>query len=204
MLRFCRGNDLVESTGRASNSDFQYSWRNYVNGTGWALEAAVPWTAALATGSLPGNIEDFLPVIGFDIIVNDLDEENLIPRDEHSQLVFDRDESEIPGILMEDEALRNTRTFGIAILENALATNSLHSLSDIKLYPNPARNQLFLSGLDKVEIIEIVNISGQKVMQLIHPEIDISVDISKLPSGPYLIRFFTHGGQNITKLLSVE
>jgi len=203
MIRFCRGNDIVESSGRTDASEFQFTMWNFGNGTGWAMEAAIPWTVALAVDSSPEDIEEHLPVIGFDIIVNDLDEEGLIPREEHSQLVFDRDESELPGLLVEDEALTNTRTFGIAVLENALTVSTPNLSSEIELYPNPVSTRLFLSGLDEVEMIEIIDVSGQKLMQYANPRTNISMDVSKLSSGTYFVKFYLHSKHVITKAFSI-
>lgn len=58
---------------------------------------------------------------------------------------------------------------------------------DIKIYPNPAKNQLFIEGIKDKSLIEIYTINGSLVKQL---ELSNSnfIDINELPAATYVIK----------------
>ena len=62
---------------------------------------------------------------------------------------------------------------------------------EIKLYPNPVVDQLHIkldSDLEKINSVEIYNISGQLLMVLTKGAKTASIDVSHLPSGTYLLK----------------
>jgi len=89
----------------------------------------------------------------------------------------------------------------ISIFNNALGCNSkeeveeacfvsIHSYDSkptFNIYPNPAKNKLFLSGenIETINKISIYNQLGQEVLNINRPT--GSIDISKLKSGLYCI-----------------
>lgn len=70
----------------------------------------------------------------------------------------------------------------------------------IKLHPNPTRSQLTIDILDG-DFDEIVIFSSKgTIIQKINPKIDaLSVDVSKLSSGMYFVRFVSKEGLAVTK-----
>jgi hypothetical protein len=194
-LRFCRGYNYVQSYGRAQPNDFIYATRNIDIGGGWYVEAAIPWTCALAVGASPEDFYDFLPEIGFDVIVTDMDEATLLDRYELSQIAWDLDNSENAGEIIEDNACVNTRLFGVATLSD-VGFNSLNTPSDngFTLYPNPGTEILNLNGYDDIEQISIVDING-RALSMIHAVQPIhDIDISFLQKGVYLLRVTLQDG----------
>jgi len=190
-LRFCRGVDEVQDTGRAGQEDFLYASRNLSQGNGWVLEVAIPWTCALATGSDPEDIIEYLPVIGFDMILTDLDTYVVSERSQLSQAAWDRDYSDIPEDIIEDNAWYNTRLFGIAdLLSTGVGIEPPIVEDVILLYPNPAGQIINLEKLIDVSQLEILTINGQVLWSVKDPGEKISIDISALQSGIYLMRVY--------------
>ncbi|HMT29018.1 MAG TPA: Omp28-related outer membrane protein [Bacteroidia bacterium] len=66
--------------------------------------------------------------------------------------------------------------------------NETADVSHVGLYPNPAKNEINLTGLnDKITEIKIVNVIGKTVLD-IHPgETMMNLNISELPSGVYFV-----------------
>ena len=82
----------------------------------------------------------------------------------------------------------------------ALRSFTEASKDNIKLYPNPTRSQLTIDIFD-VEYDEIIIFSSTgTVVQTINPKEDtLTVDVSKLSSGMYFVRFVSKEGLAVTK-----
>lgn len=64
-------------------------------------------------------------------------------------------------------------------------------LSTFEMYPNPARNEVVLSSGDIKADYLVVDITGKKVLDGNTDGKEVSVDISSLKQGVYLVKFFT-------------
>jgi hypothetical protein len=63
-------------------------------------------------------------------------------------------------------------------------------LSDIKLYPNPAKNVITIESIDaNIESIKIFSMYGKLIMEQNNIEKRITLDLSQFASGPYFVRF---------------
>jgi hypothetical protein len=202
MLRFNRGVDDVQETGRASAGDFQYTWRNLYGGIGWQMEAAIPWTCALATGLSSSDIEDYLPTIGLDVIVNDLDATTISGRENITQAAWDIEYSS--GDPLEDLAMENTRVFGIANLSPYALEVSEGIREDFRIFPNPVADRLTIESDKVIRKLEILNPLGQSVMHFNGGDLDESINISDLPAGAYLIHCVFSDSSEITKFVMKE
>lgn len=82
----------------------------------------------------------------------------------------------------------------------ALRSFTEASKDNIKMYPNPTRSQLTIDILD-AEYDEIIIFSSTgTIVQKINPKVDaLSVDVSKLSSGVYFVRFVSKEGLAVTK-----
>ncbi|MBI5372076.1 MAG: fibronectin type III domain-containing protein [Sphingobacteriales bacterium] len=71
----------------------------------------------------------------------------------------------------------------------------------LALFPNPARQRLsvYVANFDKQKVIEIFNISGQRVMLLKEIENNLSLDVSKLTGGIYLLRVSSTDGTLVSQ-----
>ena len=78
---------------------------------------------------------------------------------------------------------------------------STHKL-DLKIFPNPSNNKLYLETEQSVAIdkVTIINTLGQQVLSLLKPAPKQEIDISHLPAGIYFIKAENKGGQGVFKV----
>ncbi|WP_418637023.1 T9SS type A sorting domain-containing protein [Winogradskyella sp.] len=99
----------------------------------------------------------------------------------------------------------NDRFFNSTIDLGAYEYNSTLGLEDeifnaeLKLYPNPATDKLFISTTAPVERLVIYNINGQLVKQT--NALANGVDVSQLPSGLYMVQIQTNTNTTTQKFL---
>ena len=91
--------------------------------------------------------------------------------------------------------------------ENITAVEE-HEAIDVKIYPNPAREEFRVSSLEfRVggAVIELYDLNGRKMLQKTIPQgsSEITVDVSGLESGIYFCRITTAKG-SVTKKVMVE
>lgn len=75
-----------------------------------------------------------------------------------------------------------TSTLGIAELNKI----------KFKIYPNPAHEKIFFYGKDKIDKIEIYDLSGKLVISDSHQNME-SVNVAKLPDATYIIKIYSAG-----------
>jgi hypothetical protein len=115
-LRLSRGDaGFISSTMRSGldAADILYYWENTADG--WLAECAIPWVFMLPNGALPEDIMDYLPLIGFDMMISDSDgfDPNVGERNSGTQIAWDADgvpDDTADGT--EDNAWNNTSVFG--------------------------------------------------------------------------------------------
>lgn len=74
---------------------------------------------------------------------------------------------------------------------------------DIKLFPN-ITSDYFNYKIEKNESIEsivITNVVGQNILTIKNPKSEEKIDVSKLPSGNYFVKFSAKGKQVVKKLI---
>jgi hypothetical protein len=77
-------------------------------------------------------------------------------------------------------------------------TNDLQQIdldNSCKIYPNPAKNELFIQSDFKVITLEIYNNLGVKVKEIELNRHEAKVDIANLPSGNYTLKLLTTQGE---------
>ena len=80
---------------------------------------------------------------------------------------------------------------------NLFVTNGHDSIEDVlgadfRMYPNPVRDVLILENISKVNSISIYNTSGMLVKSINSSYSRLSIDLSTLSSGVYIIKFNTN------------
>lgn len=73
---------------------------------------------------------------------------------------------------------------------------------EIKVYPNPANNQVIITSTDNIQSVEIMNNTGKLVAQEEYEARQVAIDTAHLPNGIYFVRLKT-GGQNMTEKVVV-
>lgn len=85
-----------------------------------------------------------------------------------------------------DNSIINTGT----ICSTYLNVSSVEK-TDLKLYPNPATNKLFLISKDPILDIEVINFLGQTVVKQKGNGIEAELNLSSLPPTSYLVKVKT-------------
>ncbi len=83
----------------------------------------------------------------------------------------------------------------VALTNNTFANNTL------KIYPNPASNSITLENESTIESVNIYNVIGQEVKVASPNANSITLDISNLETGIYIIKSVSEGKTNTTKFV---
>ncbi len=84
----------------------------------------------------------------------------------------------------------------------ATSLNEIHFAS-FNLYPNPARDHVFIDGMEDIKNIRIFNQAGQTIKLIGVTGINRKIDISDLSTGLYVITIETSNGK-ISKRFIVQ
>ncbi len=84
------------------------------------------------------------------------------------------------------------------LLEINISDNDPVSVEDAKLfslqtYPNPVSDRLFVSSEADLDLLELVNLSGQVLISTTNLQDQAELDVSHLPAGIYLLNAFING-----------
>lgn len=82
----------------------------------------------------------------------------------------------------------------------AMGIGQYPGFGNVLIYPNPAHNQITIANANGAGI-RITDPAGKTVLSLEAADTDISVDISALPSGVYLLQFTRNGNTGYSKLI---
>ena len=86
----------------------------------------------------------------------------------------------VPTVVVNNQEHREDNTTGV---------NNVAPVNNIKIYPNPANNELIVSiATGKVEQVVIVNIAGQEVISRSFTSDKVSIDINNLAPGIYMVK----------------
>jgi len=101
-----------------------------------------------------------------------------------------------------DVANPNNTDTGLYLFNNTL--NTVERLSNaISVYPNPAFNDLFLENPENVEVVEFYDING-KLHLSSQVNGNMSLDISGLSSGNYIIRMWNSNNEQVSTNLLMK
>ena len=84
-------------------------------------------------------------------------------------------------------------------IENDLGTNEHNLVNEISVYPNPVKHTLNFKLKEKVNKVEVYDLSGRIVSALFVTE--NKVDVSDLKTGPYIVKIYTDKGIMNTKII---
>jgi hypothetical protein len=93
------------------------------------------------------------------------------------QYKFDNS-SAVPGTIYFDN---------VYFWKTPLATSSFEK-SNIKMYPNPAKNNLTIDANSAIEKVSVFNVLGQEVMNNLSKNKSITLDVSNLQVGIYVVK----------------
>ena len=98
--------------------------------------------------------------------------------------------------------LNDDGTINTAVYKYGEATYASNvNLIDIKLYPNPAHNNITVTVPEANSDVSIINANGQVVFSKEFNSNKFDVDITSLPAGNYLIKVKTNKGSIVKKFV---
>jgi hypothetical protein len=85
--------------------------------------------------------------------------------------------------------------------KNTVLSTDSFAVSKVKLYPNPTSNVLNIESVGTIQNIAIYNVLGQEVMNKLTNKTLVSLDISGLNAGVYIIKTAIDGNVSSTKFI---
>jgi hypothetical protein len=89
----------------------------------------------------------------------------------------------------------------IYLHKNTVLSTDSFAVSKVSLYPNPASNVLNIESVGTIQNIAIYNVLGQEVMNKLSNETSVSLDVSGLNSGIYVIKTKIDGTVSSSKFI---
>ncbi len=158
--------------------DFGFAARTMTD-DGWILEASFALAPFAAT--VEGGVLTEGSLIGWQATVSDNDGNEF--REWIGSWIPDTqwDQADTLGILKLGSDL--TGTVGI---------DKTQGTAKISFYPNPAADELFISGNAKIETIEVFNTVGTRVLRT--NNVKDKIDVSDLPTGLHFVKVYLNDG----------
>ena len=72
----------------------------------------------------------------------------------------------------------------------------------MKVYPNPATNEIFISSSDKISTITITDVLGNMLLE--EKNNTEKITVSLLPNGLYILRMTNNKGETTTQKLIIS
>lgn len=86
-----------------------------------------------------------------------------------------------------------------SLVDNTLSNVKVEGFLEVKLYPNPSKSIINISGNSEIYNIKVFNCLGQKVGETSGR----TIDVSSLPIGQYVVKFQTNGGTLTKKIIKI-
>ena len=99
--------------------------------------------------------------------------------------------------LSDDVFLMDRFTFG----EFATLSNSKISISDVSLYPNPAKDFVNISAAEKIDFISIYDLTGRVVLKSEPNKENFNLNVTDLSKGVYLVKLNAGDKESTVKLI---
>ncbi len=77
-------------------------------------------------------------------------------------------------------------------LTGTVGINKTQGAAKISFYPNPAADELFISGDAKIETIEVFNTVGTRILRT--SKVEDRIDVSDLPTGLHFVKVYLNDG----------
>src|SRR5690606_10674284 len=63
-----------------------------------------------------------------------------------------------------------------------------NDIQDFEYYPNPTTGKLSFKGKDRIDSVQIYNVTGQKILEETIGSANGQIDLTKFPTGLYLMQ----------------
>lgn len=105
------------------------------------------------------------------------------------------------GLLYMMSLLHVSGQFKAYIPSNVLNITENNTLKDLKSYPNPVQDSLFITNNATINRIEIFNNLGQKIFGKTYNKRSIDIDFSVFNKGVYFVKTYSDNKFNIEKII---
>lgn len=152
-------------------------------GDGYILEVSIPWVNFGVTAPVNGN------KIGFDFMIGDDDDGG------------NRDRK-LAWNAIDDSAWQSTAVFGTITLIDSAALSVSNNFQDdsVRIYPNPAKNQIWVQGINNEFSYRITDITGKLQVS---GKAQNTINIENLKQGIYFLDI-TDGVNEVCKKIIKE
>lgn len=147
---------------------------------GYVVETKIPW-ANFGVTPVDGKL------VGFDFMINDDDDTNA-----------NRD-GKLSWNAAQDSAWQNTSFFGtIKIVEENLLSANNTIQKDVRLFPNPSKNTIYVQGINNEFEYQITDVNGK--LQL-SGKTKNSIQIENLSKGIYFLKIIQGSDKIVKKII---
>ncbi len=88
-----------------------------------------------------------------------------------------------------------------SVIVGALGNSEFSTLNNIRISPNPAQNEITISGLFNNASILIYDISGREILSLNTTGVNPKINVSSLTNGTYILKINSQNGTTNTKFI---
>lgn len=108
------------------------------------------------------------------------------------------------GIIKQDGGLASygCDVFFFPIIDGGTALTEVEKANLVRVFPNPAKNNVSIVSSFSMENYEVFNMMGQKVKSaVVDSENSTNINISDLTSGNYIVKVYTDAGVIVKKIV---
>jgi hypothetical protein len=184
-------NQILTSTGK----DFTGFFEDWIYGEGYPIYT-IRWNQPIANSAvkfLISQTQSHPSVDFFDLPLpvrvtgRNGEIANLVLNNtENNQSFSELINFEVASVSFNDD-LQIVEKDATIIYDSSLTTTNFNNNKNLVLYPNPVRNDLFLSGIPKKTAFEIYSLDGKLVMKGNYSPQNF-INVSKLTKGLYLLK----------------
>lgn len=86
---------------------------------------------------------------------------------------------------------------------SAEVSSRVESLKEnsVKIYPNPARQQVYIESPDLLQGVGLYDIQGREIQHILPTNQTVAIDLSYLKAGIYFLRMYRKNGFSVEKLI---
>lgn len=176
--------EIQKISGPDANEDTYFAWMVEMNENRMAITA--PHVYGLETGKVfiyektdDGTWEEVQMIVPEEDIIEDFFGWSVAMNSDEIIIGAPRDHFDANG---ENDMMDAGSAF--IFTDNNLGISEENFLISATVYPNPAKNLIHIESSERVQLVEVYSVTGQKIIT----EKDVSVDISALPKGNYFIK----------------
>ena len=113
-------------------------------------------------------------------------------------VTFEVNQGEIVGLLGPNGAGKTTYFDNFYFYKGTALGVSIFEKSNVKMYPNPVKNTLYISGNSTAYTLELYSLLGQRVMTAYSAN---EIDMSLFKEGLYLLKISSDNSSTIKRII---